>query len=152
MTDIYQEIQALVGKDIEFQKGVEKYVDDVDAGMRATVLRVTDEMNSDDSDPCLCIHYSFTKFDQYNRPFEGSEYYDKDGKATLTAREAGMYQDEGTIYVGKDWRECLYVVDSAQGRLFDLFITDKESEVDISYVAWLEIIALDAMPHLKSDG
>jgi len=36
MTVTFQELQALVGKDIEFLPGIEAYVDSVDTGMRAT--------------------------------------------------------------------------------------------------------------------
>lgn len=80
MTNIFQELQALVGKDIEFLKGLEAYVEELDAGMRATVLRISDEMNDSPTDPCFTIHYTFAKFDAFNQGVEIPAYYDKDGE------------------------------------------------------------------------
>jgi len=149
MTTIHQELQALVGKDIEFLKPVEEYVETVDAGMRATVSHITDDMDEDPNDPCLQIHFTFAKFEDYNRAFELKSWYDNKGNPTMTAREAGHYKVEDSIYVGKDWQKCLKLVDSAQGKLFDLFVVDKKAQPDLTYVSWLETLVLAAMPHLK---
>lgn len=152
MTSIYQELQALVGKDVEFLKGVEQYDVEYDVGMRATIISIDDGMNSDPDDPCLQIHFTFDKFEDYNRSFESASYYDKHGDPTMTAREAGYYNVQSSLYVGNNWAECVKLVDPAAEKLFSLFMVDKEANPDLSYVKWLEALVLAAMPHLKADG
>lgn len=152
MTVTYQELQALVGKDIEFFKPVEEYVENVDAGMRATIIRISDDEHGIPGDPCFQIHYTLAKFDAYNRDFEKASFYDSDGKPTLTLRQTGHYSEEDSVYVGNDWQACIKLVDSAQGKLFDMFMIDKTAQPDITYVAWLETLVLAAMPYLKADG
>lgn len=53
------------------------------------------------------------------------------------------------MFVGTNWQKLLKLIDPAQSSLFDLFMIDKRSQPDITYVKWLETLVLAAMPHLK---
>lgn len=148
MADTYQELLAMIGKDIEFLPKVETYCD-FDAGMRATVTDI-----APDGDDGYQIRFTFAKFEDHNTLLEKPLYYDAAGNATLTSHEAGHYTVEDYLYVEADgtynWRECVKVLDAGTANLLNFFATDKASQPDITYIAWLEALALAAMPHLKS--
>lgn len=152
MTVTLEDLNPLIGKDIEFLKDINDYEWYGERGMRATVLGITWHDESDANDPVFKFHLSFKKYDDFNRPFESANYWDENGEATKTARESGDYKVEDYLYLGNNWANCVELVDSNAGKLLDLFLTDKEAQPDLTYVKWLEALALAAMPHLKSDG
>lgn len=145
MSDIYQELLGLIGKDIEFKPAILEYVEEFDPSMRATVTSIVH-----DGDDGYKICFTFAKFEDYNRSFEVAAFFDAEGKPTLTAREAGSYNVEDYLYIEANWRDYIIVLDAGSAKLLALFMTDKEAQPDITYTAWLEAMVLAAMPHLKS--
>lgn len=146
-----EDLRPLIGKDIEFLKEINDYDWYGENGMRATVRSVEWQDESNVNDPVFKLHVSFAKFDDYNKAFESSNYWNT-GEALVTAREAGCYKVEDHLYVGNNWAKCLKIVGAPQAKLFVMFQVDKTSQPDITYMAWLETLVLAAMPHLKADG
>lgn len=148
MANTYQELLTLVGKDIEFLSAVEKYADEFDAGMRATVTGIAPDGDH------YQIQLTLAKFEDYNRPFETPTYFDSDGKPTLTVREAGYYRMENYLYVEDNWRDCVKLLDDTSAGLFDLYLIDRAAGSDLTYIAWLETLVLAAkiFPQLTPKG
>lgn len=86
---------AFIGQDIEFNKKVEDLEAYPEKGMRATVLSC--DVSREDED-LIKVTVSYAKFDEYNKQFESSNYYDKDGNPVLNARQAGVYKETETLY------------------------------------------------------
>lgn len=79
-------VRDLIGKDIEFVKGIEDLDGYAECGMRAVVTNVHKI-----DDDVWRIDFDFTDYDMYNRQFESAYYYDRAGSPVLTARAANMY-------------------------------------------------------------
>ena len=148
MNNIIEQLQAMIGKDIEFYGKIDDYEYYAEAGMRATITDVTVQ-NSNPKDMVIKVGVSFVDFDEYNKKYESSNYYNDEGKPKWTAREAGFYEVVGYFYAGNNVHDVLKLADPASRKLFDLFSADKVSQPNITYVEWLEAIAVSAMPHLK---
>ena len=148
MADTYQDLLMLVGTDIQFLSAIERYADEYDAGMRATVTGIAPDGDH------YQIQFTFAKFEDYNRPFEKPTYFDTHGKPTLTVREAGYYRTENYLYVEDNWRDCILLLDDTSNKLFDLYTIDQKVRPDLTYIAWLEIIVVAAniFPQLKPKG
>jgi hypothetical protein len=76
-----------------FNKGIEDLEAYPETGMRATVIGFSVER-----DDVGKVRVSYKKFDEYNKQFESSNYYDAQGKPVLTARESGNYNEGETLY------------------------------------------------------
>jgi hypothetical protein len=148
MNNIIEQLQVMIGKDIEFYGKIDDYEHYAEAGMRATITDITVQ-DSDLKDMVIKVGLSFVKFDEYNKKYESSNYYNKEGVPVWTAREAGFYGMADYLYAGNNVHDVLKLVDPALRQLFDLFSADKVSQPNITYVEWLEAIAVSAMPHLK---
>ena len=86
---------ALVGKVVVFNKLCESdHECDVDAGMKGRVKSVT--MSNDFG--IVKIEIDLTEFESHNDPLMKPTYYDKNGKACLTMKEAGFYHGYETVY------------------------------------------------------
>ncbi|PTH79108.1 hypothetical protein [Aeromonas veronii] len=139
-------IQSLVGKGVEFNAGIEDQEGYAENGMRATIMSV--KKGGDDGDLCV-IEFDFTQFDEYNKQFESSNYYDKKGnnKACLTAREAGYYKlhEKYYLYAGTNWDGDTDEVFSFLCDMNDIALLKEEFEKsgEASYMGWLESIALE---------
>ena len=145
MTVTLQDLRPLVNKDITFLKKVEEYDWYAEDGMRGTVTDVSWEDESDPNHPVFKLTISFAKFDEYNRARESTNYYDDNGEACLTAREANMYREEDHLYVSNEWQEHFNILGEKDKALFRFYQTDKEANPDLTYVAWLEDIATKAL-------
>lgn len=119
---------------VEFKKAVEEQEGYLEARMRGRLISFTEE-----DDTLVRFVIDLSEFDAYNRPFESSNYWDKSGKATLTAREAGYYPE--------DHREALYADENAAVTdLADIVTDDKlglyseflSAAPGEAYTAWLE--------------
>lgn len=120
---------------IEFVNGITEQVEGyVEYGMRATVLEVVPESGEDG---VYIIKLSFKLFDDYNKAFEASNYYDNKHVPCLTARQAGLYKEEIFLYVMEydDISKYFRVLDSEYTKLMDQYIAEKS---DLSYTMWLE--------------
>ena len=101
-------------------------------GMRARIVGI--EPKRDDM---VNVEFDFTEFDGHNRAFESSNYYDKSGHPTLTARDYGAYHPREKFYFMADDALAKYLTLESDARvaLYSEFVA---SSVEASYVQWLE--------------
>ena len=134
------DMKELVGKLIEFLPVVGEKEGYARSGMRARIVSVRREYHDEPlEDQMLVITFDYSEFDGYNRNFESSNYYDDVGIACLTARQAGMYEENEDLYFGVPE---LYQLLDKEFKLLDeraitLIAQFRESGAD-NYVNWLE--------------
>jgi len=117
-----------------------------EAGMRARIERV--ERGQDD---VIRLHLDYTEFEAYNQAFESANYFDKDGQATLTARQAGHYKPQDVVYVSAS---CLlgdlFVFETGPGHaLFQRWMEQGEGR---SYMKFLEDQLFQLDPSLSASA
>lgn len=133
-------MQELIGKTVEFKSLIEDQEAYPETGMRAKIVNInaTDTRSEDPRDHLYKIMFDYSSFDEYNARFESSNYYDKQGKACLTAREAGWYEPIEEIYFASPethpFENYFTVLDDNQRGLIEEFKASGEK----NYVAWLE--------------
>lgn len=148
MNATIEQVRALVGKDVQFTKKIEDTEWYAEDGMRGTITSVIVQ-DDDPKDMVIKIGVSFAKFDEFNKQFETSNYFNNVGDACLTARQANMYHVEDHYYAGNDVLEHMIPLDDATATLLRFFETDKAANPDLTYVAWLEKIAASAFHFTK---
>lgn len=118
---------------IEFVPGVEDLECYPETGMRATLVSITEDGDKD----LVKLHVNYEDFDEFNTAFESRNYFDREGKPVLTAREAGYYHEDETIYVmGSDKVDkWLRIIDDGATALYAAFRLEAPG---ISYTRWLE--------------
>lgn len=79
---------------IEFKAKAEDLESYPEAGMRA---RLTGYAAG--TDGVVELRMDYQPFDAHNAALEKANYYDRDGHATLTARQANHYKPQETLYV-----------------------------------------------------
>jgi hypothetical protein len=123
---------------VEFGPGVEVLEGYPEKGMRAHVMQAVQE-----SHDTLRLEVTYAAFDAFNQPRETANYYDERGNPTLTAREAGEYKVEETLYLpaDEDLSGYLALLDERTQRRMAAF----EASDEDNYVAWLEAMADDAL-------
>lgn len=125
---------------VEFVKGAADYVEAYpEGGMRATIL----DIHVDEPD-VLFLRVSYAAFDEYNKAYESSNFYDKDGQPTLTAREANCYTLNENLYVmGADRINRLFTLMGVTvSKLHEQYKAEC-GDKGITYVQWLEAKVLD---------
>jgi len=124
---------------IELEKGVLELEVYAEPKMRAHLLAVVLER-----DDIAILKLDYSAFDEFNKAFEQSNYYDKEGNPTLTAREAGSYQPQEDLYVmaSDDLSSMLSLLPGSSIVLFNEFKTSGQ----LNYVRWLEDQLLSARP------
>lgn len=123
---------------VQFQAGIEEKESYVEPGMRARALRVQKR-----NDEIVSIIFGFAEFDAFNLPFETANYYDEKGNPTLTARQAGVYRAEDSIYfdLPESLTTTLQVVADDRTQFFDKYTASGSTD---TYVGWLEAQLLAA--------
>jgi hypothetical protein len=118
---------------VEFKTGIDDKESYAEAGMRAQAVCCS----TADSDGVLRIAFSFSAFDEHNKPFESANYYDRAGNPRLTAREAGYYKETVEVYFdhSEPLDKLFTVLDESSTGLFAQY---KASGYEGSYVQWLE--------------
>jgi len=131
--DFVKQIQEGQRPVVEFREGILDKESYGEPNMRARVVSTSEP----DQHGVVRIMFDFGEFDEHNRSVESSNYYDKSGQPTLTAREAGFYKPVDHMYFDTDEEVegHLTFVGADQQALFQRF---KESGASSSYVAWLE--------------
>ena len=128
---------------ITFKKGCEDLESYCEAGMKAKIIGITIvRAEKNESDLVYKVKLDYSQFDDYNKSFETSNYYDKSGVSCMTAREAGFYNVQDTLYLGSDniwpWNTYFEVGhDSVSNRMFDRY-SRRTSDTELSYLKWLE--------------
>lgn len=79
---------------IRMLEGVDIFEDYLEAGMAARVVGA-----DHDGDDVIGVDLVLTEFDEYNRQFETSCYYDENGTPCLTARESGNYSERMKVFI-----------------------------------------------------
>ena len=132
-TTLNQTLKALAASRsvVTLGKGVEYCENYAEEGMMARIVGFRIE----DGD-CILLKFDFTEFDNFNRSFESSNYYDQQGHATLTARLAGYYKPIDEYFFGEDVLNIVKPVEDARINLLKRWT--EETEGKITYVAWLE--------------
>lgn len=130
--ELHHLIQSGVHPVITCQKKVEELENYAEPSMRARIigsaLRHAD---------VVTLNLDFTEFDEYNKAFESSNYYDRAGQAVLTAREAGQYSLKQEYYVmASDEMEPYMVVTEANA--LALLKAYQDSGEKTPYSEWLE--------------
>ena len=117
---------------ITFRKGIEDSEGYAEAGMRAKVISAVIK-----HDDCVLITVDFSQFDEFNKSYESSNYYDKNGNAVWTARQAEQYKvvDSWYLDASTEFSHYAEVTNSDSLKLFQEF---SESNTDKTYVEWLE--------------
>ena len=130
---------------IEFTKGIEDLEGYAEPGMRAHLV---DYLPSRDDVVELRVNYQI--FEEFNRGLEKANYYDKDGKPTLTARESGHYNVTETYYVmaTDDPAKYFSAINPALGLLQEWQNTDRQK----SYVSFLEEQVASLRAQLNPEG
>ena len=103
------DISAFIGKIVEFGPNIEDMETYAEAKMRARITKI-EPMYTDSPnvwEHVYKVHVDYSEFEEENAPFETSDYYDKDGRPRLTAREAGFYHVQDTIYMpSPEWEDA----------------------------------------------
>jgi hypothetical protein len=130
----------LIGKTIQFTSKIEDMEAYPENGMRGRVVSIDeqDTHRSDLHDHLYKIAFDYSEFDEFNKSLESSNYYDKNGIACFTARQANMYEPQEIIYFGSPelwpFEDYFTVLNEKQNNLLARF---KESG-STNYVEWLE--------------
>ena len=92
-------IQSGVQPVVTFGPRIEDLETSIDANMRGRLLTVTRE-----GDGVFRVTVDLNPFEAYNDRYAKSNYWDGQGNATLTAKQAGYYPKDGieTIYLDAD--------------------------------------------------
>ena len=140
MTVTIEDLGPLVGKAIEFLPAIVDSDTYLEVGMRAKVVYVVSIDESDPDDPVFQLRLSLEGHDDRNAAFEmNHSFYDKNGTACLSARQAGVYDKHQDLFVGNNWETVFKLVDETDTVVIMLYKAYKNMNgVDISYVAWLE--------------
>lgn len=118
---------------VEFKKGIEEIESFIESGMRARLIEASPKHGEMD------LKFDFSEFDSFNQRFENANYYDEQGKPTMTARQAGFYTPVKSFLfeLKEDSGHCFEVVEAESLKLYDHY---KASNETVSYVQWLETI------------
>jgi hypothetical protein len=140
-SDVYY---RYIGKVITFKPACEDLESYCEAGMKAKVTNISLMRHAEvEQDMVYLVKLDYTDFDDYNRKFETANYYDKLGNPNLTAREAGFYKSEDTLYLGSNdifpWDNYFKVeYDSISDRMYTRY-ANSNTDKTITYLKWLEI-------------
>jgi len=132
--DLHTLVQSGVRPVVTFRKGVEESETYLEAGMRG---RITGSRAAHDG----LFHFTvdLTGFEEINAGFETANYYDKEGAAVLTARQAGFYPEDGleALYVDADLANILELVPDARTALHEEYLKTRATPAE-TYLEWLE--------------
>lgn len=118
---------------VTFKKAVEDKESYAEPGMRARVVRA-EPVGDDD---VVRIRFDYEPFAAHNALLESANYFDKEGRAVLTARQAGYYAPQEDVYfdLSEALADLLEVESDAAIEIFRRFLAAPEGR---SYVQWLE--------------
>lgn len=111
-------------------RGVEDQETYLEEGMRGRLVSVLDM-----HDDLLRFSIDLTEFEAFNAAFESINYYDKQGKPTLTARQAGYYKPIDEVWGSLSCEVFVSIEGDARVTLYERFLSEHSTK---SYVHWLE--------------
>jgi len=125
---------------VVFNQGIEYMEDYAEPGMRG---RITGVRSVESDEGLLKISVDYSEFDKFNRQFESANYYDKAGKTTLTAREAGYYKPADTLYLTQSEDAPFEIVDDAHAALYEKYMRSDAQSSGVGYIQWLENLVIN---------
>lgn len=132
--DVAEAVRAGVTLTVEFKKPVEDQEGYLEAGMRGVLIACQDE-----DDTLISFTIDLSAHEAFNVAFEKSNYFDKHGAATLTARQAGYYPKDNRESVWTDGNDTpdglVAFVDTGAANLYLEYLAAAQAT---SYVHWLE--------------
>lgn len=146
---------TLLNRNVQFTKKGGEMMSEagsyIEPGMRATILgggrplSPLTKSNVVEWNPANPHHnrikfmVSLAGFDVYNKQFESSDFFDKDGVPCLTAREAGWYKETQYVYLNPaEIFELIQPLDGVCSDISALFSEYTNSESNLTYTQWLE--------------
>jgi hypothetical protein len=138
LPNTFTELAQIIRSGVVFQVQMKKLIESCDSypeeNMRATIAGEV----IDTEDNFFRILFDYTAYDEYNKAFESSNYYDKNGKACLTARQSGYYQIKETLWFRGDSNPNDYfeVIPGSQSKWMKLFMKERLDEE--TYAHFLE--------------
>lgn len=122
------------GLTVEFKAEILNKESYPEAGMRAKIVNYA-QCNHDDD--VVSIEFDYSVFDELNKTFESSNYFDKNRVPCLNARQAGYYSPVETIYFdNSELVDSLFTVCS--NNKVEIYQQYKDSGSSLTYVSWLE--------------
>jgi hypothetical protein len=133
-------LKSLVGKTVVFTKNVEDLEDYAESGMKA---RVQDFIIKDSE--LTIIKFDFDFYKNHNSQYETSNYYDKYGRPTLNAHEAGIYKPIQDMYLPSNLESIMSYMNVVTLERQDTLLQKyQNSQTDKTYLEWLEDVILAA--------
>lgn len=117
---------------IKFKENVGDHIEEsVDPNMMGIVVSCAEE-GSD----CYRLHVDLNPFENHNRDVAVPNWFDKNGKPSLTWFEVGRYPENGieTIYLAMEGEAPFEIVDDKNSPISEFI----KAEYKGSYTAWLE--------------
>lgn len=147
VSDVIEALTQGLRPVIRFQAGVADKEDYAEPNMMARIVG----HRKDRDDDIVLLNFDFSEFEEHNTAFESANYFDKAGQATLTARQAGQYTPQDTMYVDlTEPLDQLFVpLEEKSTKLFALFKSENAGD---SYVSWLETKLLSALAELGKNS
>lgn len=132
-----REIATQVNAGATFSVSCKKLVEDLESYPEENMRAVIVGANVRD-DEVMTLKVNYSEFDEFNKALEKSNYYDKAGQPTLTAREANQYKVIEELYMHPDFKFSDYfeLLDPAKLHLVSRHA--REAEPGQSYISWLE--------------
>jgi hypothetical protein len=127
LSDIKKMLDAGTKPVVEFTSGVDEFEGYAEASMRCRITGIVDDFD------CVKVSFDFSEFETLNVQCESPTYYDKNGRPTLTASQAGHYKAQDYAYVDPNQDFPAVLVSGLVSQYL-------ASGFDGSYVAWLESI------------
>lgn len=122
---------------VSFNKEIEEKEEYAEPGMRATVLRA----GLPQGDGVVQIFFDFEPHEAFNAPLEKHTYYDKSGVPCLTARQAGFYKAQDSMYfelTDKFNQFMSPIPDEAMALRLALMARHSAQARAVPYAQWLE--------------
>lgn len=131
--DFAEMIKGGIHPVVVFNKDIEELETYAENGMRARVVSAI--LKHDD---VVMLRVDYSEFDEFNKQFETASYFNKDdGNPTLTAREAGYYIPQDSLYIDSNSEVPFVVEDAARLKLYDQYLKDDKKSA-FGYTQWLE--------------
>lgn len=124
---------------VEFRPGIDEQESCIDPGMRGRAVSA-----ALDKDGLIVVQFDLEPFVEFNKPLARRDYYGPDGKASLTAWEAGYYRPIEEIWMDRDTNADAFFKIVSAGSLALHEEYKRSAEPGTSFLEWLEAELLAA--------
>lgn len=142
---VKEEIENIIKNEntLIFNSKINEYEHFFEEGMKAKVIGYTfkDSLRFP-HDILFTLHLDLTPFEEHNDSLLKNDFFDKDKRPVLTAKEAGYYENEPDLYVSFDATknniDGFYNMFTIKDETNDLYKVWKSKNTETPYVSWLE--------------